>query len=237
VAARLSGVVVESGVDCFEWLEQRLPLEAPRRQLFLEGPGWEPSRFYSAVKRAGDVLLAGVGLLLAAPLIGTAALAIRAESSGPVLLGQVRVGRNGRPFRMWKLRSMRVDAEKAGPALAAKSDPRVTRVGRILRRTRIDELPQLWNVLRGDMSIVGPRPERPEYHDELTGLYGYFPHRLAVRPGLTGWAQVQQGYVNDLEGFGVKLTYDLFYLRRRSLGIDAQVMWRTLKELLQLKGV
>jgi lipopolysaccharide/colanic/teichoic acid biosynthesis glycosyltransferase len=215
----------------------RLPLEAPRRQLFLEGPGYEPSRAFELAKRVSDVALALIGLLVASPLLALAALAIKAESRGPVLFQQMRVGLAGTSFRLWKLRSMVESAEDTGPALAERGDLRITRVGRLLRRTRIDEVPQLWNVLRGDMSIVGPRPERPEFYDELVGRYPLFRHRLAVRPGLTGWAQVQQGYVNDWEGFGIKLSYDLFYLKRRCLALDARVMWRTAWEMLRLKGV
>ena len=237
IAARLAGIVVESGADCFEWLYGRLPLQASRHQLFLEGRGFEPSLTFDVAKRAGDVALSLLGLLIAAPVLALAALAVKLESGGPAFFHQVRLARHGRRFQLWKLRSMYQDAEPTGPALAERGDPRVTRVGRLLRRTRIDEIPQLWNVLRGDMSIVGPRPERPEYYDELVGRLPLFRHRLAVRPGLTGWAQVQQGYVNDWEGFGVKLSYDLFYLKRRCVSLDARVIWLTAWEMLQLKGV
>ena len=237
IAARLAGIVVESGADCFEWLYGRLALEVPSRQLLLDGGGFEPSLVFEPLKRAGDVVLAIVGLLLASPLLALAALAIKLDSPGPVLFRQVRLGRAGQRFPLWKLRSMVEGAEDAGPALAEVGDPRVTRVGRFLRRTRIDEIPQLWNVLRGDMSLVGPRPERPEFYDELVDRFPLFRHRLAVRPGLTGWAQVQQGYVNDWDGFGLKLSYDLFYLKRRCAALDARVIWRTAWEMVRLKGV
>lgn len=236
-AARLSGVRVESGVECSEWLQQRLPIEAPIRQIFLEGRGYEPSRAYEIIKRASDVALAVIGLTIALPVLAVAALAIRLESPGPALFRQVRVGRYGRFFEIFKMRSMEQDAERNGHALAAKNDPRVTDVGRFLRRSRIDELPQLWNVLRGDMTIVGPRPERPEYYDQLADEYPLFRHRLVVRPGLTGWAQVQQGYVGETSGFGTKIAYDLFYVKRRSITLDLNVMWRTLNVLIQLRGV
>jgi exopolysaccharide biosynthesis polyprenyl glycosylphosphotransferase len=237
VSARLGGVCVESGAECGEWLLRQLPLAAPTRQLFLEGPGWETYWLYEAGKRAIDVAVAAAALVVAGPLIGLAALAIRLESPGPALFRQVRIGRRGRPFQIVKLRSMWVDAERHGYALATRGDPRITRLGGFLRRSRIDELPQLWNVLRGEMSLVGPRPERPELYDALADEFPLFRRRLAVRPGLTGWAQVHQGYVNDVAGFGIKLAYDLFYVKRRSLRIDLKIVWRTLRELMQLRGV
>jgi lipopolysaccharide/colanic/teichoic acid biosynthesis glycosyltransferase len=132
---------------------------------------------------------------------------------------------------------MVVGAERAGAAWARPDDARVTRVGRFLRRTRLDEIPQLWNVLRGEMSLVGPRPERPEFGDELTARYPYFRLRLMVKPGLTGWAQIRQGYVNDVEGWENKLELDLYYVKNRSLLMDAVIVLQTLRTLLTMKGI
>jgi lipopolysaccharide/colanic/teichoic acid biosynthesis glycosyltransferase len=184
-----------------------------------------------------DLLLSSAGLLVGAPLLALAALAIKLDSPGPVLYSQVRAGRLGRPFRLWKLRTMCVGAERAtGAAFTAAADPRVTRVGRLLRKSRIDEIPQLWNVLRGEMSIVGPRPERPEFVAELSARYPLFRHRTSIRPGITGWAQVQQGYVADWRGFEEKLSYDLYYMQHRSISLDLLILWHTLKTLILLRG-
>jgi lipopolysaccharide/colanic/teichoic acid biosynthesis glycosyltransferase len=163
---------------------------------------------------------------------------VRLDSKGPAFYRQVRVGRNGRPFRVLKLRSMRVDAEKEGGAkFACQQDPRVTRVGRILRMTRLDEVPQYWNVLMGEMSLVGPRPERPEFMDALASRYPLFRLRLAHKPGVTGWAQVRYGYVGDIEEWETKLGLDLYYLKHRSLLFDALIILQTVKTVLLFRGL
>jgi len=166
-----------------------------------------------------------------------AAVAIRLESPGGVLFAQDRIGRHGRIFRLYKLRSMRSDAERGGARWADDGDARVTRVGRFLRKTRIDEIPQLWNVLRGEMSLVGPRPERPEFADGLAREYPYFALRSMVRPGLTGWAQVRHGYVNDVQGWEHKLELDLYYVKNRSIAMDLLILLQTVRILVQMKGV
>jgi exopolysaccharide biosynthesis polyprenyl glycosylphosphotransferase len=237
LAAKLAGLPIEPGPSFFEQLYRRVYLgDAPRRRL-LYSEGFRSSRSHRFTKRGMDLLLSSAGLLVGAPLLALAALAIKLDSPGPVLYSQVRAGRLGRPFRLWKLRTMCVGAERAtGAAFTAAADPRVTRVGRLLRKSRIDEIPQLWNVLRGEMSIVGPRPERPEFVAELSARYPLFRHRTSIRPGITGWAQVQQGYVADWRGFEEKLSYDLYYMQHRSISLDLLILWHTLKTLILLRG-
>jgi lipopolysaccharide/colanic/teichoic acid biosynthesis glycosyltransferase len=165
------------------------------------------------------------------------AIGIRLSSPGPVLYHQDRVGKDGRVFKIHKFRSMCVDAEaRTGPAWATSDDPRVTRVGRFLRRLRLDELPQLWNVLRGDMSFVGPRPERPEFVSELTERIPFYGQRHVVRPGLTGWAQVRHEYGSTVEDALEKLQYELFYIKHMSLGFDLFIVLETIKTVLVRRG-
>ncbi|MFT3773046.1 MAG: sugar transferase [Minicystis sp.] len=161
-----------------------------------------------------------------------AAVAIKLDSPGPVLYSQIRAGERGRTFRMHKLRSMRTDAEARGAAWAAEDDPRVTRVGRFLRRTRIDENPQLWNVLVGDMSLVGPRPERPVFVEQLEQQIPFFRQRLGVKPGVTGHAQVRCRYGASIEDAREKLAYDLFYIKSLSLWFDLSILIDTVKVVL-----
>jgi exopolysaccharide biosynthesis polyprenyl glycosylphosphotransferase len=189
----------------------------------------------SAVKRAFDVLLAGVLFLVALPVLALVALAIRLTSRGPVLYFQERMGKDRQPFIMAKFRTMRVDAERTtGPVLASENDPRVTWLGRYLRALRLDELPQLWNVLQGDMSFVGPRPERPEFvHDFERAIQGY-AERFKVRPGLTGYAQVNGEYHTSPT---TKLKYDLAYIYNRSLWLDVRILADTLKVMLTRRGI
>jgi exopolysaccharide biosynthesis polyprenyl glycosylphosphotransferase len=180
------------------------------------------------VKRTFDVLAAGTALLLAAPLLLVISLAVHASSSGPVLFRQRRLGEGGKLFEICKFRTMVEHAERDGVAVwANEDDERVTPIGRMLRRTRIDELPQLWNVLRGDMSIVGPRPERPEFVELLRETVPFWTRRHLVKPGITGWAQVRRGYTADVMGTADKLSYDLYYLKYRSLLFDLAIASRT----------
>jgi lipopolysaccharide/colanic/teichoic acid biosynthesis glycosyltransferase len=182
--------------------------------------------------------VSAVGLVLVAPVIGMCALAIRLDSPGPILYRQERVGQRGRNFRVCKLRSMRHRAEDGtGAVFSREDDDRITRVGRILRKTRFDELPQLWNVLVGDMSLVGPRPERPEFIDALSERYPYFRLRSTLKPGLTGWAQIRHGYVNDVDGFEEKLALDLYYMKHRSFMMDLLILWKTAKTMVLMHGV
>jgi exopolysaccharide biosynthesis polyprenyl glycosylphosphotransferase len=165
------------------------------------------------------------------------ALAVYLDSGGPVFYSQSRVGEHGRPFVLYKFRSMRTDAEQAGEARwAADNDDRVTRVGRFIRTTRLDELPQLWNVLRGDMSFVGPRPERPFFVEQLEAVIPYYSQRHAVRPGITGWAQVQYQYGASIEDAMEKLCYDLYYVKHLSIALDVSIVFDTVKVILFGKG-
>jgi lipopolysaccharide/colanic/teichoic acid biosynthesis glycosyltransferase len=161
---------------------------------------------------------------------------VRLDSDGPVFYRQTRTGKGGAAFLLWKLRTMRVDAEREGPQWAGASDPRVTRVGRWLRRTRLDELPQALNVLRGDMSVVGPRPERPEFVTRLAQTIPFYRARHAVRPGITGWAAVQQGYAGSDEEALIRLQYDLYYIKHQSVLLDAYILLRTVTTVLRLRG-
>lgn len=190
-----------------------------------------------AVKRAID-LVTGLALgALLALLFPFVALAIRLDSRGPVLLRQERLGRHGRVFNVYKFRSMYADAERDGEAQwAIEGDPRITRVGRLLRRTRIDELPQVWNVIRGEMSMVGPRPERPQFVDQLQEQIPFYRTRLAAKPGLTGWAQINYGYGSSTEDALVKLQYDLYYLKHQSPWFDLLILARTVGVVLRMQG-
>ncbi|PAK29976.1 UDP-phosphate N-acetylgalactosaminyl-1-phosphate transferase [Bacillus velezensis] len=181
---------------------------------------------YLAFKRFMDIVFALAGLLAALPVMGLFSILIRLESPGPAFYKQERVGKDGKPFYLYKLRSMKIDAEKSGAVWALKKDPRVTKVGAFIRRTRIDELPQLVNVLRGEMSLIGPRPERPvfteQFQDEIPG----FTERLAVKPGLSGWAQVNGGYdMTPRE----KLMFDLYYIRNLTFSLELKIMLKTCK--------
>jgi exopolysaccharide biosynthesis polyprenyl glycosylphosphotransferase len=188
-------------------------------------------------KRTLDLVAALVGLTLAAPLMLMVAAAVKWTSPGPVLYRQQRVGLRGHIFRVIKFRSMRQDAEKGtGAVWATKSDARVTPVGGFLRKTRLDEIPQLWNVLKGDMSFVGPRPERPEFVSSLTKDIPFYGQRHSVRPGLTGWAQVRYTYGASIEDAMEKLQYDLFYIKNLSIALDLFIIANTVKTVLMRRG-
>jgi exopolysaccharide biosynthesis polyprenyl glycosylphosphotransferase len=194
------------------------------------------SPFDHAAKRAID-LVVGLGIALAVlPLLPIVILAIKLDSPGSVLYSQERVGLNGRTFRIFKFRSMRSDAERNGAQWAQKNDARVTRIGRIMRLTRIDELPQLWNILRGDMTLVGPRPERPHFTEQLAEQLPGYNARHMVKPGLTGWAQVNYRYASSLHDTRIKTEYDLFYVKHSSLMLDIKILAKTIAVVLGRKG-
>lgn len=233
-ALHFSGVPVVVASELWAWLDERLPLASLSSSFFLHQPGF--STFYSSrlgrLTRVADVIFALLLAVLSAPLVALAALLVRL-GGGPVLYRQERVGQFGRPFTMLKLRTMRVDAEADGPAFASENDPRVTTIGAVLRRFRIDELPQLLNVLRGEMSLVGPRPERPAFVDRLSAEIPFYAFRSAVPPGITGWAQVNARYAaGDLEDHRSKLEYDLFFIRERSLALYLLTLLRTVSTAL-----
>lgn len=195
------------------------------------------SNAYIPIKYFLDRIFAGIFLALLSPLFGIIALCIILDSPGPVLYRQERVGKDGKIFQLCKFRTMVPDAEKhTGTVLASKNDPRVTRVGKFLRKTRLDELPQLWNVLKGEMSLVGPRPERPEFVERWKKLIPYYDIRLLVKPGITGWAQIRGGYDEGPETVWEKLEYDLYYLRHVSLSLDFEILARTPLIMLLGKG-
>ena len=192
--------------------------------------------FYDVLKRASDILFALLVSILTLPLLLIAALLVRLTSLGSAFYRQVRTGMHGRPFTIYKLRTMVNDAEAGGVQWAEKNDTRITPLGKFLRATRIDELPQLWNVLRGDMSLVGPRPERPEFVEQLEKEIPFYRARFAVRPGITGWAQVKHRYVNSVEDTKTKLEYDLFYIKNRSLWLDLVILGKTAKTVVTFRG-
>jgi exopolysaccharide biosynthesis polyprenyl glycosylphosphotransferase len=189
--------------------------------------------FYHRLKRVIDVLVSGVSLLLSEPFIMVAALATMIESGRPVFYSQTRVGFRGQPYRIWKLRTMRTDAERGGAQWAEQDDARVTKVGRILRQTRIDELPQFWNVLKGEMSMIGPRPERPEFVDRLAAAIPLYPQRHWIKPGITGWAQINHPYGASIEDAREKLCYDLYYLKNASPLLDMHIALRTIGAIMK----
>ncbi len=184
-----------------------------------------------------DIVSAAVGLVCFAPVMAVASCWVKLDSHGPVIYRQQRIGRGGRPFTLYKLRSMYVTAEEQGPQLSRPGDPRVTTSGRFLRRFHVDELPQLWNVLRGDMSIVGPRPERQVYVDQLTALEPSYRRLQSLRPGLTSWGNVSYGYATTLAQMRERMVYDIYYLDHLSPWMDARVLWRTVVHTLSGKGV
>jgi sugar transferase (PEP-CTERM system associated) len=235
---KLEGVTFDHLATIYEEYTGKIAVENLRPSWLIFSQGFAKSRLLSASKRVLDLGAAGLGLLLAAPLMGIVAVVIRITSSGPALYHQHRVGLHGRIFMVHKFRSMRQDAELlTGPVWASKTgDSRVTLVGRFLRRTRIDELPQLWNVLKGDMSFVGPRPERPEFVSSLTREIPFYGQRHVVRPGVTGWAQVRYTYGASTEDALEKLQYDLFYIKNMSIALDLYIMIETVKTVLLRKG-
>ncbi len=236
--AKLLGVHLESAVSFYERMTGRVFVRDLRPSYLVFSDGFRFNPIAEGVRRAADLVLSVLGLLFALPLLALCALAIRLDSKGPIFYRQERVGRHGRTFQVLKLRTMKTDAEThSGPTFTAHRDPRVTRIGRFLRMTRLDEVPQYWNIIVGDMSIVGPRPERPEFMDVLTSRYPLFRLRLARKPGLTGWAQVRHGYVNDIGEFESKLGLDLYYVKRRSLLMDVVIVLQTIKTVLLFRGL
>ncbi|HEX6886407.1 MAG TPA: TIGR03013 family XrtA/PEP-CTERM system glycosyltransferase [Planctomycetota bacterium] len=234
---RLEGIVVQEAESFFERLTGKIPAEAMRPSYLIFNQGFEMHPLAAVTKRLVDFALALIGILLTWPAMLAVAIAVRLDSPGPVLFRQERTGQGGRPFTLCKFRSMRADAEKhSGPVWAAEDDPRVTRVGRMIRKSRLDELPQLFNVLAGSMSLVGPRPERPHFVAELAAKLPYYNQRHSVKPGVTGWAQINYPYGNTVEDALQKLQYDLFYIKYQSLLFDLSILFNTVKTVLLRKG-
>ena len=231
------GVQFDHLASVYEEYTGKIAVENLRPSWLIFSQGFSKSRVLGVFKRGMDVLAALIGLMILAPVIALVAIAVRLTSSGPALYRQRRVGYNGRVFVIHKFRSMRVDAEAVtGAVWSVENDPRVTPIGRFLRRTRLDEVPQLWNVLVGDMSIVGPRPERPEFVADLTAQIPFYGQRHVVRPGLTGWAQVRHSYGSSVEDALQKLQYDLFYIKHLSIALDMFICLETLKTVLVRRG-
>jgi sugar transferase (PEP-CTERM system associated) len=233
---KLAGVKVEDVHNCFERISGRIPLEHLSPSWFILSDGFKKSAVLLAAKRLVDILVSAALLLLVSPLLPIIALAIYVESGRPILFRQTRVGYRGQEFELLKFRSMVQDAEKDGPQWASKEDSRITRVGRILRKTRFDEIPQLLNVFRGEMSLVGPRPERPYFCSELSEKIPYFNLRHSVRPGITGWAQVRFKYSASFDDTKGKLELDLFYLKNLSLLVDLAILFETVKVVILGRG-
>jgi sugar transferase (PEP-CTERM system associated) len=234
---RLDGTRV---IDCntfHESLTGRLPVVLMQEEWLAFAPGFERSSTALKIKRVFDIFGAATILLASAPICLLAAIAIKLESPGPIFYSQERSGMRNCAFEIFKFRSMRRDAEaKSGATWAQVNDPRITRVGGIIRRFRIDELPQLLNVLKGDMSLVGPRPERPEMTEMLSKVVPLYEMRLSVKPGLTGWAQICYPYGASVEDAREKLCYDLFYIKNWSVGLDIQILLQSLKVVLFGRG-
>ena len=234
---RLNGIRVLDEGSFWEREAGCIDVEGAHPGWLLSGDGFRQGRFEALFKRLSDLLIATVLILLTLPLLVVVALLIKLESRGPVLYRQERVGRCGRPFVLFKFRSMCRDAEPDGaPVWAAPRDSRVTRVGRFIRFTRIDELPQLWNVLRGEMSIVGPRPERPYFVERLSVAIPLYAERHFVKPGITGWAQINAPYGASFDDAREKLRYDLYYIKNRSLFFDLRILISTIRVVLLQEG-
>ena len=234
---RFAGTPIEDAGTVYEEACGRICTKELRPAQLIFSGEMGPRRGWVALQWFYSAALAFVSAVLILPVMGLAALAVKLSSRGPVLFRQARVGRNGRVFTLYKFRSMYTNAEaETGAVWASKDDPRVTPVGRWLRLLRIDEMPQLWNVLRGEMSIVGPRPERPEFVKVLAEKIPYYRQRHCVKPGITGWAQVSHKYGDSVEDTITKLEYDLYYIKHISPTLDAYVLFQTLKTVLTSRG-
>ncbi|MDW5267477.1 MAG: TIGR03013 family PEP-CTERM/XrtA system glycosyltransferase [Edaphobacter sp.] len=233
---RFNGVVIEEAGALLERLTGKLYLDGLRPSNFIYSEGFRVKPSQQIARRIVSTLTAAIGLLLFLPFFPFVVLMVRMSSPGPIFFRQTRVGMGGRNFSVYKFRTMRTDAEAAGAKWATKNDPRVTRIGMFMRKTRLDEVPQLWNVLRGDIGFVGPRPERPEFVPWLSEQIPYFDLRHMIRPGLTGWAQVRYGYGATLAQSREKLEFDLYYIKHMTLGLDLLIMFETIKTIIRRQG-
>jgi sugar transferase (PEP-CTERM system associated) len=232
-----SGVAFDHLASVYEEYTGKIATENLRPSWLIFSDGFSKSRVLLTAKRLFDVIAALVGLVLAAPLFAIIAVLTKITSPGPALYHQERVGLNGRAFVVHKFRTMRLDAEAAtGPVWSVDNDPRVTKLGSFLRRTRLDELPQLWNILKGEMSVVGPRPERPSFVSQLTETIPFYGQRHVVKPGLTGWAQVRYTYGASVEDAIQKLQYDLYYIKNMSIALDIVIVLETIKTVVLRRG-
>jgi len=234
---RLNGVKIEEATSWLEKISGRIEVDNLYPSWLIYADGFRFSATFLVLRRLIAILASGILLLVVLPVIPLVILAIKLDSRGSVLYRQQRVGLAGKIFYCFKFRTMRQDAESdTGPTWAGDDDPRITRVGKFLRKSRLDEIPQLWCVVKGDMAFVGPRPERPEFVGMLSKVIQYYPVRSAVRPGITGWAQVKYKYGNTVEDSKEKLQYDLYYIKNASLGLDLMIMFQTVKIVLLGRG-
>lgn len=237
LACRFRGIEVVTGVTYVERARRKVPVELIRPESLIYDDGFCPSVVGTAGHRAISIIFGGLLAILFAPIALLVALAVRFDSPGPIFYRQVRVGRAGRKFSMWKFRTMSDGAEKkTGAVWARTKDPRVTRVGAFLRRSRLDEVPQLINVLAGDMDLVGPRPERPEFVDMLAAAIPFYDIRHLVRPGISGWAQIGYPYGSSIEDAKQKLAYDIYYVKNASPILDLIVLFHTAKVMIMGRG-
>ncbi len=235
---RMNGVEVKSYFDYMQEQTYKIDVELINNEWLLYGYGFKilHSPIQNRIKRIFDIAMAVVIGIMTAPIMLISAIIVRLESPGPVIYSQARVGEHNVEFNVHKFRSMRNDAEKDGAKWAMKNDPRVTKFGNFMRKTRIDELPQLWNVIKGEMSFIGPRPERMVFIKDLEKLIPYYNLRHLVKPGLTGWAQVMYPYGASVEDAKRKLEYDLYYIKHHSISLDIAIMFMTLKTVVFGKG-
>lgn len=233
----LAGIVsIEEGASFSERVTGRVSLSMLRPSWLIFSGRGRQARISGITRSVVHRLVALMGAVLSLPIVLLTAVLIKLDSRGPVFYRQERVGKNGRPFTLLKFRSMRVDAEEAGPVWASKDDDRATRLGRIIRKIRVDEIPQFWNILRGEMNFVGPRPERPHFVAQLAQEIPYYEQRHLIPPGLTGWAQIKYAYGASIEDARQKLQYDLYYVKNQSLILDAIVLFETIKIILFGRG-
>jgi sugar transferase (PEP-CTERM system associated) len=233
---KLGGVIVEQGVSFYERITGKILVERVDPSWIIFSEGFAFSRLKRSLKRCADIGFSCILMVFALPVMLLSAIIIKLESAGPVFYLQERVGQYGTTFRLIKLRSMRQDAEKDGAVWASVNDDRVTRYGAFIRKVRIDELPQLWNVIKGEMSFVGPRPERPIFVDQLAQVIPYYGIRHVIKPGITGWAQIRYPYGATTEDALKKLEYDLYYLKNFSIALDLVIIFDTIKTVLCRRG-
>ena len=233
---RLKGIPVDDGVAFTEQLAGKLSVENLHPSFLIFSDGFKRSAILKQVKRGVDILASAVALTLLFPLNLLVALAIKLDSAGPILYRQERVGEDGKIFNLLKFRSMCVDAEENGPVWAKVNDQRITRVGLLIRKLRLDEIPQVLNVLKGEMSFVGPRPERPFFVDILRNEVPFYSERHVIKPGITGWAQIWYRYGASKEDALQKLKYDLYYIKHMSMVLDLTIIFDTVKIVLFGRG-
>jgi sugar transferase (PEP-CTERM system associated) len=234
---KMHGIKVEEAASWLERMSGKIEVENLYPSWMVFGEGFRRGGTFRLVRRIVSLVISLIGLVFALPLLPLIMLAVRLDSKGPIFYTQTRVGKGGRIFKVVKFRTMRADAETlSGPQWASNNDPRVTRVGKFLRTSRLDEIPQMWCVLKGDMAFVGPRPERPEFVEMLSKEIPYYGVRHMVRPGVTGWAQVKYKYGSTVEDSREKLQYDLFYIKNASIGLDLAIMFLTVKTVLLRRG-